>query len=43
MAALTEMFSGTNAELVPFSALKGEGVELLRSRIDASCEDTVND
>lgn len=43
MAALTEMFSGTNAELVLFSALKGEGVELLRSRIDASCEDTVND
>lgn len=40
LAALQQLFTGTGIEVVPFSALKGENVELLRARIDAVCRDT---
>ncbi|WOC31015.1 MULTISPECIES: ribosome biogenesis GTP-binding protein YihA/YsxC [Caproicibacterium] len=40
LAALQQLFTGTNIEVVPFSALKGENVEVLRARIDAACRDT---
>lgn len=43
MAALNEMFSESDVELVPFSALKGEGVELLRNRISTACENAAKD
>ena len=37
LAALEELFAGAGIVFFPFSAVKGEGVETLRERIDSLC------